>query len=88
MALGNVWTPWGKEMYQTLSAQESLRSKKNVMQRGVPCGLNGPSGHNAQLLVVVEDDREVENVQRQLSGMGGTFVMEVMTMKKKLAMKM
>ena len=58
------------------------------MQRGVPCGLNGPSGHNVQLLVAVEDDKEVENVQRQLSGMGGTFVMEGMTMKKKLAMKM
>ena len=75
-------------MYQTLSAQENLKSKRNVTQKGVPCGQNGPNGRNVLLLVAEEDDKEVENVQPQLSGMGGTFVMEAMTMKKKSAMKM
>ena len=66
----------------------SLNSMKSVIQIRVQCGRNGRSGHNAQLLVEVDDVKEAENVQRQLSGTDDTFVKEEMISKKKHAMKM
>ena len=66
----------------------NLNSTKSVIQIRVQCGPNGRSGHNAQLLVGVEDVKGVENVQRQLSGTENTFVKEEMILKKRAAMKM
>ena len=75
-------------MFLIRSVLGNPNSMKNVIQIRVQCGLNGRSGHNAQLVVEVDDVKGVENVQRQLSGTENTFVKEEMILKKRAAMKM
>ena len=75
-------------MFLIRNVLESLSSMKSVIQIPVQCGPNGRSGHNAQLVVGVEDVKEAENVQRQPSVTEDTFVKEEMISKKKHAMKM